>query len=111
MLPEKIYQKASEVFGVSVGVAKILGYKKKRDHIEEITPESYKQLSKELDINWIISDTIYDGTYKKLQREIYRLKKTNKRLKNELSIYKRAYKEINGIKTNNTKSTKIHPTG
>ena len=108
MLPEIIYRKASEEFGTPVGVAKILGYKKKTDHIEEITSESYKQLSKDLDINWIITETILDGNYKELQKEIYRLKQTNKRLKSELSIYNRAYKNINGkTNTNNTKSDKV----
>jgi hypothetical protein len=110
MLPEKIYQKASLEFGVPVGVAKIMGYKKKKDHIEEITSESYKQLSNDLDVNWIIADCVIDGTYKKLQREVYRLKSTNKRLKSELSIYKRAYKNINGeTNTNISKPTKVHP--
>ena len=112
MLPEIIYRKASEEFGVPVGVAKIMGFKKKKDHIEEITSESYKQLSNDLDINWIIADCIIDGTYKQLQQEIYRLKSTNKRLKSELSIYKRAYDNING-KGNQykSKSTKVQSEG
>jgi len=108
MLPEIIYRKASGEFGVPVGVAKILGYKNKKDHIEEITPENYKKLSDDLDINWIIAECILDGIYKKLQREIFRLKKTNPRLKNELRIYKKAFKIINGTQTNNTKSTKVY---
>jgi hypothetical protein len=111
MLPEIIYQKASEQFGVSVGVAKILGYKKKKDHIEEVTTETYKQLSNELDINWIISECIYDGTYKKLQREIFKLKRSNPRLKNELNIYKRAFKTINGTQNDTTKPRKVHSKG
>jgi len=110
MLTEIIYQKASDQFGVPVGVAKIMGFKKKKDHIEEITPESYKKLSNELDVNWIISECVYDGTYKKLQREIFNLKKTNPRLKNELNIYKKAFKIINGTQTNNTKFEKIYST-
>ena len=112
MLPEKIYQRASDEFGVAVGVAKILGYKKKSEHIEEITSESYKELSKELDINWIIAECVLDGNYKQLQREIYRLKQTNKRLKTELSIYKTAYDNING-KGNKykSKSTKVQSEG
>ena len=108
MLPEIIYRKASEQFGTPVGVAKILGFKKKEDHIEEITSESYKQLSNDLDVNWIVAECILDGNYKELEREIYRLKSTNKRLKSELSIYKRAYKNINGeTNTNKSKSTKV----
>jgi hypothetical protein len=112
MLPEIIYRKASEQFGTPVGVAKILGFKKKTEHIEEITSESYKQLSKDLDVNWIIAECILDGNYKELQKEIYRLKSTNKRLKSELSIYNRAFKNINGKEDiNKTKSTKIHSKG
>ena len=109
MLPEIIYRKASEEFGVPVGVAKIMGFKKKKDHIEEITSESYKQLSNDLDVNWIVAECILDGNYKELEREIYRLKSTNKRLKSELTIYKRAYKNINGeTNTNISKPTKVH---
>jgi len=112
MLPEIIYRRASEEFGVPVGVAKIMGFKKKKEHIEEITPESYKQLSNDLDVNWIIADSIFDGTYKKLQREVYRLKSTNKRLKSESSIYKRAYKNTNGeINKNKSKSAKVQSKG
>jgi cell shape-determining protein MreC len=111
MLPEKIYQKAATEFGTSVGVAKILGYKSKNKHIEEYTPGEFKSLSDQMDINWIISESILDGQYTELQREIYNLKKTNKRLKSELSIYKRAYDIINGKgNTNNTKPTKVHRT-
>ena len=85
-----------------------LGYKKKSEHIEEITSESYKELSKELDINWIIAECVLDGNYKQLQREIYRLKQTNKRLKSEIGIYKRAYDNINGKgNKHKSKSTKI----
>ncbi len=110
MLPEIIYRKASEQFGTPVGVAKILGFKKKEDHIEEITSESYKKLSNDLDVNWIVAECILDGNYKELEREIYRLKSTNKRLKSELSIYKRAYKNINGeTNTNISKPAKVHP--
>lgn len=111
MLPEIIYQKASSEFGTSVGVAKILGYKKKSEHIEEYTPGEFKSLAQQMDINWIISESILDGNYKELQKEIYNLKRTNKRLKSELSIYKRAFDKINGKdNTNNTKPRKIQRT-
>ena len=109
MLTERVYMKTSEEFGTPVGVARITGYKKKSEHIDEITPEAYKQLSTELDINWIISESVLDGNYKELQREVYRLRKTNKRLKSELSIYKRAFQNINGeTNTNITKPSKVH---
>jgi hypothetical protein len=109
MLSEKVYTNTAEEFSISVGVARITGYKKKTEHIDEVTPEVYKNLSNQLDINWIITETILDGNYKELQREIYRLKQTNKRLKSELSIYKRAFKNINGNgNINITKPTKVH---
>lgn len=111
MLPEIIYKKASEQFGVPVGVAKIMGYKKKKDHIEEVTPDSYKKLSNDLDINWIITECILDGIYEELQKEIFRLKRSNPRLKNELNIYKRAFKIINGNQNDTTKPTKVHSKG
>ena len=112
MLPERIYQKASTEFGVSVGIAKIMGFKKKSEHIEEFSSENYKQLSKELDVNWIITESILDGNYKELEKTIYKLKKTNPRLKSELSIYNRAFNIINGKEDiNKTKSTKIHSKG
>ncbi len=112
MLPERIYQKASTEFGTPVGVAKILSYKKKNDHIAEYTPGEFKTLSEQMDINWIISECILDGNYKELQREIYNLRKTNKRLKSELSIYKRAYDNINGKNnTNSTKRKQVHRAG
>jgi DNA integrity scanning protein DisA with diadenylate cyclase activity len=109
MLSERVYQRTSEEFGTPVGVARITGYKKKSEHIDEVTPEVYKRLSHEMDINWIISETILDGNYKELQREVYNLKRTNKRLKSELSIYKRAFQNINGKgNTNITKPSKVH---
>jgi len=112
MLPEIIYRKASGEFGVPVGVAKILGYKNKKDHIEEITPENYKKLSDDLDINWIVAECILDGIYKKLQRELFRLKSSNPRLKTELSRYRRAYKNINGKSNQNRpKSSKVQSQG
>jgi len=112
MLPEIIYRKASGEFGVPVGVAKILGYKNKKDHIEEITPENYKKLSDDLDINWIVAECILDGIYKKLQRELFRLKSSNPRQKTELSRYRRAYKNINGKSNQNRpKSSKVQSQG
>lgn len=112
MLPEIIYRKASGEFGVPVGVAKIFGFKNKKDHIEEITPENYKKLSDDLDINWIVVECILDGIYKKLQRELFRLKSSNPRLKTELSRYRRAYKNINGKSNQNRpKSSKVQSQG
>jgi len=103
MLRQEIYEKVSEDFGVSVGVANVLGYKKLSDEKDEYEPKVFKNASDELCINEIISIAIEDGKYQHLQREIYRLnQKKHPRIK-ELTIYKKAWKDTNGNTTTNTK--------
>jgi len=103
MLRQEIYEKVSEDFGVSVGVANVLGYKKLSDEKDEYEPKVFKNASDELSINEIISIAIEDGKYQHLQREIYRLnQKKHPRIK-ELTIYKKAWKDTNGSTTTNTK--------
>jgi len=94
MLREETYIRASDEFGTSVGVANILSYGKRQSKIEELSKQSYKTFSDELDINGIVCESIECELYQELQREIYRIKLTNKRIKKELSIYKRAWKNI-----------------
>lgn len=97
MLKEEIYIDAADEFGTSVGVANILGYKRKKEHKEEYTKEVYKEFSDELDINGIICESIKMGKYQELEREIYRLNlKKNKRIK-EITIYNKAFNKINGL--------------
>lgn len=96
MLSEKIYQNVSTEFGTPVGVANIIGYRKKTDHINDYTKESYKVLSDDLDINYIITEAIDRNMYEKLCRSIYHIRLNNKRIKKELSIYRKAWKDING---------------
>jgi hypothetical protein len=103
MLRQEIYERVSDDFGVSVGVANVLGYKKLSDEKEEYEPKVFKNASDELSINEIISIAIEDGKYQHLQREIYRLnQKKHPRIK-ELTIYKKAWKDTNGSTTTNTK--------
>ena len=103
MLRQEIYEKVSEDFGVSVGVANVLGYKKLSDEKDEYEPKVFKNASDELSINEIISIAIENGKYQHLQREIYRLnQKKHPRIK-ELTIYKKAWKDTNGNTTTNTK--------
>jgi hypothetical protein len=100
MLRHEIYQKVSEEFGVSVGVANVLGYKKLSDEKADYEPKVFKNASDELTINEIISIAIEDGKYQNLQREIYRLNsKKHPRIK-ELTIYKKAWKDTNDTTTN-----------
>ena len=103
MLRQEIYERVSDDFGVSVGVANVLGYKKLSDEKEEYEPKVFKNASDELSINEIISIAIEDGKYQHLQREIFRLnQKKHPRIK-ELTIYKKAWKDTNGNTTTNTK--------
>ena len=103
MLRQEIYEKVSEDFGVSVGVANVLGYKKLSEEKDEYEPKVFKNASDELSINEIISIAIENGKYQHLQREIYRLnQKKHPRIK-ELTIYKKAWKDTNGNTTTNTK--------
>ena len=103
MLRQEIYERVSEDFGVSIGVANVLGYKKLSEEKDEYEPKVFKNASDELTINEIISIAIEDGKYQHLQREIYRLnQKKHPRIK-ELTIYKKAWKDTNGYTTTNTK--------
>jgi hypothetical protein len=103
MLRHEIYEKVSDDFGVSVGVANVLGYKKLSDEKDEYEPKVFKNASDELSINEIISIAIEDGKYQHLQREIYRLNQKKQPRIKELTIYKKAWKDTNGYTTTNTK--------
>lgn len=95
MLKEDVYQRTSTEFGTSVGVASIIGYSKRKDHIKEYTKESYQSVADDLDINGIINEAISHNLYQPLQREIYKINnKKDKRIKKELTIYKRALSNI-----------------
>jgi hypothetical protein len=97
MLKQEVYEKASDMFGVTVGVANVMGYTKFEDTKKEYTPVKYKKASDELDINMIINRVIELGKYKPFQKILYKIndKAKNRRIK-ELTIYKKAWKELNG---------------
>lgn len=94
MLDEQIYQEVSVEFGTTIGVAHIVGYKTKEEHIEERTKASYKILSDNLDINDIICDAIYNDVYVEFQRKLYELNKKRRKGTKEITIYKKAWKEL-----------------
>jgi hypothetical protein len=101
MLKQEVYQKTSDVFGVSVGMANIIGFTNLIDESNEkdFTPEEYKGVSDEIDINMIICKAIENGKYRELQNNLYTLnKKRHARIK-DITIYKKAWKEVaNGSK-------------
>ena len=107
MLKEATYTQAAEEFGTSVGVAHAIGYKNKKEQIEEEGVESFKRIETDLELNMIICDAIEINMYQKLQREIYRIKQRgDKRLK-ETTIYNRALIEITKNENYITKSGQI----
>lgn len=90
MIKESVYVEASDTFGTSIGVAHIIGFKNKSEHIKEEGIESFKKIEPELEVNYIILDAIDENKYQELQREVYKIKqKGDKRLK-EKTIYRKA---------------------
>jgi hypothetical protein len=95
MLRQEVYQKTSEVFGTSVGIANIIGFTNVLDDSNEpdFTPEEYKGVADEIDINMIICKAIDVNKYKELQRNLYKHNiKRHPRIK-EVTIYKRAWED------------------
>ena len=94
MIKAQVYVETAGLFGTSVGVAHIIGFKNKKDQIREEGIESFKKIEPDLEINYIICDSIELDKYQELQRVVYRIRlKGDKRLK-ETTIYKRAFEEI-----------------
>ena len=93
MIKESVYEEAADAFGTSVGVAHVIGYKNKKQQIKEEGIESFKSIEPDLEINYIICDTIELGIYQELQRAIYKLR-NNKRIKKETTLYDKAFNEI-----------------
>lgn len=84
---------ASE-FGTSVGVAQIIGYKTKKETIQEDGLDLYKETKDDLTINGIICDSIDLELYQELQREIFKIKQTGSKRLKLITIYRRAFKEL-----------------
>ncbi len=95
MLKESIFERVAQEYGTSVGIAnifKIQPLEEARDEFDN--NKDYKEYEEELTINHIICKAIDLGEYKKLQRVLYRMNlNRDKRLK-ELTLYRRAWKEL-----------------
>ncbi len=95
MLKESIFEQCAQEYGTSVGVANIF----KVQPLEEARGEfkdnrEYKEYEEELTINHIICKAIDLGEYQGLQRILYRMNlNKDKRLK-EITLYRRAWKEL-----------------
>ncbi len=105
MLKQETYEIWAEGFATSIGVAQTIRYKGMEEG-ESISPAIYSKFTKQMSINKKILKAIEDDKYIELQREIYRLEKSDKRLK-EGTIIKRAFDKIYGKENSNTKSREI----
>jgi hypothetical protein len=95
MLRQDAYIKASEEFSTAVGMAR---------GMEMWDAQSHK-ITDDMRCNELIYETIVDGSYQKVRREVIRLEKIARRGIKELTIYKKAIKGDSRI---NTKSAKVH---
>jgi hypothetical protein len=91
MIKEETYNQVATEFATAIGVAHIIGFKTKKEQIKEEGVESFKVIEPDLEINAIVCDAIEFDLYKELQREIYGIRQTKKKLK-EITIYRRAFK-------------------
>jgi hypothetical protein len=96
MLKQEVFEKASMVFGVSVGIAQNITYKSVSEEMESKTetPEALKRLDDEVEINHIISKAIESGRYRDLQEKLWKMNRKRHHRTKEVTIYKNAWKEI-----------------
>jgi hypothetical protein len=106
MIRAEVYEKVSNRFGVSIGVANILNISPIKDIKSNIPKKEYTQITDDLKINRIISEAVDTLRYKDLQRALYKVKTVmgNRKIK-ELTIYNRAW----DIVTNGNNKTKSEP--
>lgn len=114
MIRQEIYEKLSDTFGVSIGVANIMSVSPITEIKEDIPKEVYNSFRNELKINSVIGKAIDTLKYQPLQREIYKLKReySNRKI-SELTIYNRAWEIVVDKPTkvrNGNNKTKSEPT-
>jgi hypothetical protein len=96
MLKEEVFDRVAKEYGTSIGVAKIFSIQPLDEVQSEFKDtESYKEYEKGLTLNYIITDSIYEGLYQSLQKKLYELRVIRKtKIQDELKLYRKAYKEI-----------------
>lgn len=95
MIRQEIYEKVSDTFGVSIGVANIMSVSPITEIKEDIPKEVYNSYKNELKINEVIGRAIDSLKYRELQLEIYRLRNEYGRKKiSELTIYNKAWEKV-----------------
>jgi hypothetical protein len=109
MIRQEIYEKVSDRFGVSIGVANIMSVSPITDVKGEVDKKVFLKFNRELKINTIISRAIDSLKYQQLQRTLYTLRKEYEGKKIEdLTIYNRAWRSVvygdNGLDNGNNKA-------
>ena len=109
MIRQEIYEKVSDKFGVSIGVANIMHVFPISDVQGEVDKKEYLRLKREMKINEIILRAIDKLKYKELQREVYKLSTEYEGKKiTDLTIYNRAWRSVvygdNGLDNGNNKA-------
>jgi hypothetical protein len=95
MLKEEVFNRVAQEYGTSIGVAKIFSLQALDEVRDEFEKNDYIEYERKLCINYIITDSIDMGLYKELQRTIYDIRVNRKSTnKDELKLYKKAFKEI-----------------
>lgn len=103
MLKQETYELWAEGFATSIGVAHTIRF---REGEEGMPSELYTKFTRQMSTNKRILKAIEDDKYVELQREIYRIGRSDRRL-SEGTIVKRAFDKIYGREKINTKSTKV----
>ena len=95
MIRQEVYEKVSDTFGVSIGVANIMSVSPITDVKEEVDKKVYNEYKNELKINGVIGRAIDTLKYQLLQRELYKLKTEYDGKKiSEVTIYNRAWGNV-----------------
>jgi len=109
MIRPEIYEKVSDRFGVSIGVANILSVSPIKEIKEDVDKKVYNSFRNELKINTVIGRAIDELKYRELQIELYKLRKEYKGKKiTDLTIYNRAWGNVinkpNSVRNGNNKA-------
>jgi hypothetical protein len=116
MIRPEVYEKVSDRFGVSIGVANIMSVSPITEIKEEVDKKLYNSFKNELKINTVIGRAIDGLKYRELQRELYKLRKEYEGKKiTDLTIYNRAWGNVvnkpnsvrNGNNNANTKPREV----
>jgi len=109
MIRQEVYEKVSDRFGVSIGVANLMSVSPITDVKGVVDKKMYLYLRRELKINTVIGRAIDGLKYKELQKELYKLNKEYEGKKiTDLTIYNRAWSIVvygnNGLDNGNNKA-------